>query len=173
MTDAAAPLEPAPTRSRWPLRGLLTALFIFVVGPPLGALLMAGPLYFISGQHTVTDVGPGALQNELLTYLSVVYLMMLFSHFVGGVQAFLAAIWLGIRTFLRGSFGYGEAVLTSIVVSVIWTLRFGNMDAFLNLPRLLRGDFEGGGFPLTLIGLSVASAVICRWLLRVVRILPD
>jgi len=172
MTEQAEPAEPAAARSRWPLRGFLTAVFIVIAGPPVGALLLAGPLYIQAGRHAVTDLQPEALHSEFQVYMSVVYLMVLFSHVVGGIQALLAAIWLGIRTYLRGTFGYGEAVLAALVVSTIWAFRFGSIEELSNLPRLLNGDLPGGGLQLMLIGLSVGSALICRWLLRVVRILP-
>lgn len=171
--DDIAPLStPMTTRARWPLRGFLTAIFIFLAGPPIGATLLVVPLYFISGQHTVTDFHPNSIQNELESYLSVSLLMVMLSHFVGGVQALLSAVWLGIRVYLRGTFSYGHAVLVAVAVSIIWALRFGNLGT-LDIPALLTGEFGGGGLPPMLVLVSVASALICRWLLRVVRILPQ
>lgn len=173
MTDQTDIGRMAPARTRWPLRGFLTATFIFVVGPPLGAILLVVPLFFMSGQHTVADFSPESVQNELWSYLSVSILMVMFSHFLGGVQAGLSAIWLGFRVFFRGTFGYSEAALVALVASLIWGLRVGNLGALLDFPAVLSGDLGGEGFPLVLIVVSIVSALICRWLLRVVRILPQ
>jgi hypothetical protein len=173
MTEQTDISRPAPVRTRWPLRGFLTATFIIVAGPPIGAILLVVPLFFMAGQHTVADFSPESVQNELWSYLSVSILMVTFSHFLGGVQAGLSAIWLGFRVFFRGTFGYGEAALVALVVSLIWAMRVSNPGALLDFRAVLSGDFGGEGFPLTLIAVSIVSALICRWLLRVVRILPE
>ena len=173
MTEQTDISHIPPARTRWPLRGFLTATFIFVVGPPIGAILLVVPLFFLSGQHTVADFSPESVQNELSSYLSVSILMVVFSHFFGGVQAGLSAIWLGVRVFFRGTFGYGEAVLVALVASLIWAMRVSNLGALLDFRAVLSGDFGGEGFPLMLIAASLLSALICRWLLRVVRILPE
>ena len=175
MTSQDVPVQPmTPERRRWPLRGFLVAVFIFAVAPPLGALLLAGAMVVWLGFAPTGGQGLQAAEiyRDLQSYASVAALMVMFSHLFGGVQAAISAAWLGMRTFWRGTFGYGEAMLVALVASLLWTLRFGSLDALMAWPTAGSGEASPGGVHLSLLVVSIVAALVCRWLLRVVRILP-
>ena len=168
-----------PARTRWPLRGFLVFTFILVVAPPVGALLLAAPLTFIASEKGVADFTGDAWLHEIQSYLAVTWIMMMLSHLFGGVQAFLSGLWLGVRTAYRGTFGYIEALITGLVTSLIWGLRFGDVrGVFYRVSDALTGTepVPDASSPATvlivLVGAGLLSALACRWLLRVVRILP-
>lgn len=167
---------PVPPSKRAPLRGLLVAGFVFFAGPPIGALLLIGPGYLLavvpSTPPVMSEFLPPA-QNELTSYLSVAVFFVLFSHLFGGAQALFTGLWLGARTYWRGGFGYTEAALAALVVSVVWGLRaYGGLNEAVDWSRTASDLSPGGGLVLSLGAISVVSALICRWLLRRVRILP-
>ena len=175
MTSPAVQADAmSPVRRRWPLRGFLVAVFIFAVAPPLGALLLAVAMVIWLGFAPTSgqELQAADIFRELQSYASVMVLMVMFSHLFGGWQAALAAVWLGMRTFWRGTFGYVEALLVALLASFLWTLRFGSLDALMAWPTAGAGEASAGGSHLTLMAVSVAAALVCRWLLRVVRILP-
>lgn len=166
---------PAPAPERAPLRGLLVALFIFFIGPPIGALLLIGPGFLLAGAPSTTGMSefPPAMQNDLKSYLSVALFMLMLSHVAGGTQALFTGVWLGLRTYLRGTFGYGEAAMAALVVSAIWGLWVhGGLNESLNWSRTGGDPTPGGGLALSFGVVSIVSALVCRWLLRRFRILP-
>jgi hypothetical protein len=121
--------EPAFVSKRQEFPGGLVVLLLHaIVGPPLGALtIWAGLFVHFLIQGTPS---PGWSENpfSLLGYFA------LFSYVLGGPQAFLCGLCLGVRTLQRGRYTYLECVAAAIgaeIVVALLTRRQQLMPQFL------------------------------------------
>lgn len=98
----------------------------------------------------------GAKPFALVEVLQLAAMFAVFGFLLGGLPALLSAMWLGRRTFLRGGFGYLEAIATAVVATVLGQV----------LLALLLGERRGlASGALAFLPVGVSSGVICRALL--------
>lgn len=149
------------SRQRW-LRALGVLAFVALVGPAIGAVLFPTPLAGPTIWWTLLTHGEGTVGDRL----SVLGYIVLGSYVLGMVPAVAAALAMAIATLLRGRFGYAVAAGAGVFGALaVWiTFAVGNSAAELQ---------SGSAAMLAVfVPICVVAALICRWLLGVVRILP-
>lgn len=144
------------------LRSLGVLVFVTLAGPVVGAVLFPTPL---SGPYiwwTLLSTGEGALADKL----AVLGYVVLGSYALGIVPAASAGVAMALATWRRGRFGYLLAALSGVfgaaVVWLVYALQANTADVQSNSVAMLA----------LFVPISVATALVCRWLLGVVRILP-
>lgn len=150
-----------PPRERW-LQALGVLVFVSLVGPAIGAVLFPTPL---SGPYiwwTLLTHDQGSLGDRL----SVLGYVVLGSYVLGMVPAVAAALVMAVATLLRGRFGYAVAAGAGVFGALAVWLTFAVSNSTANLQ-------SGSAAMLAVfVPICVVAALICRWLLGVVRILP-
>lgn len=142
----------APDHSR---RAWGFGLACFFLGPPIGAVLimLAMPL-----ADAVASGGASLVSfrlSELADYLGSILAVALLSFLFGGLPALASAIWVGIRTYDRGRFGYGEAMVVAALATVLL--------APVRVPVSL--DPRSWTLGTLALPASIAAAAVVRWVL--------
>lgn len=144
---------------RWWRRAIAVALFMALVGPAVGGLIFPGPLYLPVLLTLVMGYGSESL--------SAVGVILLGGYAVGLVPAALAGLIMGVVTWRSGSISYWGTALAG----VLGVLTF---EAYLVADTWWREDpIVDLRHVLMILGpTSTAAAVVCRFLLARLRILP-
>ncbi len=145
MSGEGAPAPVAGGRRR----ALVVGAFVTLAGPVIGALLIA-VLSMLRGGLGWTG---GGLSQIVSDVASVVSMFVVFGYIFGVVPALAAAVWLGWRTYRKGSFGYIEAALA------------GGLAPFVYAPF-------APGVMFGLVPIGLLSALIGRYLLAHAGWLP-
>lgn len=152
---------PPVDRNIW--RGVKVALFVTLAGPPIGALLLlalgTARVGLANGFGTLFEIGAAGL-------FSTVLWISMFSYVFGGVPALISGVALGFRA----AKGQPSGVLVTLAIVAVALL----MAAALYRLMPLRDEPAGNAFALVgfLTPLAVASALVCRWLMIKIRLLP-
>lgn len=133
-------------------RAWRVGLFIVVAGPLIGTLLTFVVMLIANGWGREGAGKPFAL----VELLQVAAMLALFGFIFGGLPALLSAAWLARRTFLRGGFGYLEAIATAVVATILGNVLFATMLGEF------RNPFTSG---VSFVPVGVASALVVRWML--------
>lgn len=146
------------SRRSW-RRAIVVALFVALVGPAVGGLIFPGPLYLpilwtlVMAYGTESLVTAGAL--------------LLGGYVIGLVPAIFAGLIMGLVTWRRGSVGYWGAALAG-VLGVLTFQAYMAADSWWRQISIADPRYV----LMILAPTSVAAAVICRFLLARLRILP-
>lgn len=143
--------DPAPVLSPRQ-RAWRVGVFIVLVGPLIGALVMIAVMAGANGWGMAT----GSPATALLELAQAAAMFAIFGYLLGGLPALLSAIWLGRRSARRGGFGYGEAIATAIVATILGNVLFATMLGEF------RNPFTSG---VSFVPVGVASALVVRWML--------
>lgn len=148
-------------RQRYPRRAILVALFVALAGPLLGVLtlLMLVLANTIAGMNYEDIAWPNA--GDLA---QVVLFFSMFAYVFAGFSAVAAGVLLGWRTYTHGTFGYLFAIAIAAVATLVGT---ASLDMMVGQPE--RSFF---GMAMFFTPLSAAAAVIGRWLMAIIGILP-
>lgn len=136
-------------------RALGFALACLLLGPPVGASLI---MLAIPVVELIASRG-GSLARfsigELGNYIGSILIAAIVSFLFGGLPALASAIWVGMRTYRFGRFGYVEAVLVSLISTLVLA------------PFTLPGSADPRTWTLGTLMLpaSLVSALIVRWML--------
>lgn len=163
-TDIVA-VESASPPVRYQRRALAVVALVVLLGPPIGSLLISVPVAPFLFAANVSDFSLSGLFSGLASAVMLAAFAAMFSYIYGGLAALISALWLGTRTYHCGTFGYEEAVLVAVVASCLGGLAmamlvFEQPSAYLT-------------FLVMLIPASIVSALMCRWLLGRLGILPS
>lgn len=142
---------------RFPVRGLLAALAIAVLGPPVMALAIVLTIFIPMTLSDQTPLGPH--WREFPSFLLVA---VLYSYALGGAQAVLSGLWCGARIWRSGTFSYGEAAFVAFLACLV-------MIVPLQVPRWGNPAVEYGW----VIALAVLASAVVRWGLEAVGILVE
>lgn len=135
--------------------------FVVLIGPALGALMFPTPFAGPTIWWTLLTHEEGSIADRL----SVLGYVVLGSYALGILPASVAAVVMAFETWRRGRFGYVVAALAGLIGTAaagIYAAHAGADAARSNGVALL----------VFYVPISVAAAVLCRWLLGVLRILP-
>lgn len=155
--DAPGIEQPA----RYPRRAIFVALFVALTGPLLGTLTLlsftlartvAGMSYADFSMPSAADI------------MQVVLFFALFAYVFAGFAAIVAGLLLGWRTYTHGTFGYVYAMFVAIAATFVGT---ASLDLLVGQPER---SFIGMAIFFTPI--SLAAAIVGRWLMVKIGILP-
>lgn len=148
-------------RQRYPRRAILVALFVALAGPLLGVLTLLTLVLAntIAGMNYEDIALPNA--GDLA---QVVLFFSMFAYVFAGFSAVAAGVLLGWRTYTHGTFGYLFAIAIAAVATLVGT---ASLDMMVGQPE--RSFF---GMAMFFTPLSAAAAVIGRWLMAIIGILP-
>ncbi len=148
----------APRRT-YPGRAFAVAAAICIAGP------LVGGLYFILGFGVKELVGPhGYRLNQFPEAAIYARNLIVAAYAIGLVPAVLSSIWIGRITYLRGSFGYGHAVVGAILMTII-------LPGIVFLMSLaIRGAAIGRPMSYLVVGvvavlIGILSALTLRWMM--------
>ncbi|MCB1521532.1 MAG: hypothetical protein KDJ37_13280 [Hyphomicrobiaceae bacterium] len=130
-------------------RGVRAGLFIALLGPPIGGLVMVAVM---TVAQFGSEAGASSTQPFWLDLLQITYFIAIFSYLFGAIHSILSGIWLGRKVARDGTFSFREAIMTTLVVSVI-----------AGLPYVAKS-----GVIIVLLQTVSAlwAAIACRWLLQ-------
>lgn len=148
------------------LRALGVMVFIAVFGPLIGLLVLAlalaanARLLFLYA----TLVGVvGQLLTAATAQSLTAFTQVALAYSVIGKGTLLVGGWIALRTMLRGRVGYVETALAAFFAAM----------AVVPLPMHSGWRFDDAiGVEDYGVSLCILSALICRWLLDVLEILP-
>lgn len=140
-------------------RAVLVTIFVAVLAVPIGSVFYDFITMFqnpIFNKRVVTHI----VEYRLFEIIRFFIHRIPEVFFLGGPPAFMSALWVGVRTYLRGGFGYIEAMLTGFITSFIYYNFF--MFSFM-APIHFWHPF------LILLTqycfIAICSAIVCRFLL--------
>lgn len=153
------------------VRGLVAGLFIFVAGPPLGAMLLTVPLLLVATVNMLAGIkGPVKASDVAALFIAFPLLMAFGSYVLAGLAALIAGTLLGLVTWLRGRFNTLEAAL-AVLIGLGVGLPFAVRPICSGPGQTCSaGSFVASTLLLSVIG--VLAAKVCRRLLRSLRVLP-
>jgi hypothetical protein len=153
------------------VRGLVAGLFIFVAGPPLGAMLLTVPLLLAAAVNMLAGIeGPVKASDVAALFIAFPLLMAFGSYVLAGLAALIAGTLLGLVTRLRGRFNMWEATLAVLIGLGVGLLFAARPICSGAGPSCSAGNFLALMLLLSVIGVLAAKA--CRTLLRSLRVLP-
>lgn len=132
---------------RYQIRGLLAALAIAVLGPPIIALAVVLAIFIPMTLSAQALAGPHWREFPSFMLLAVIY-----SYVLGGAQAVLSGLWCGARVWRSGTFSYGGAAVIAFLACLV-------MIAPLQISRW--GNFVGAY--VWVIALAVLASAGLRW----------
>lgn len=137
--------------------------FVILVGPAIGGVLFPGPFYALQIWWSIATSGVGSWSG----ILSLLGYMALFGYVAGLLPATAAGVVMAIAVLRRGSFGYLLAMAAGVVGAVSMAVA-----VLLDEWRRGTGQYEiVAGILMIYVPLSIAAAVICRFLMRHLRLL--
>lgn len=137
-------------------RALAVGAFVALLAPPLGFWVFLVPVALHSA---VTD---GISFEALVTAPKVILLGALFSFVIGGVPALISAVVSGWIVSRNGTIRYGQALAIAV----------GASAAYLGAMAIGNGSRPELGVFVMVGGLSLVSAMICRWVMGRIGLLP-
>lgn len=157
VTDVSS----APAPQRYPRRAILVALFVALAGPLIGVLTLLTLVLAntIAGMNYEDIALPDA--GDLA---QVVLFFSMFAYVFAGFSAVAAGVLLGWRTYTHGTFGYLFAMAVAAVATLVGT---ASLEFIVGRP-----DQAFFGMTIFFAPLSIAAAVIGRWLMAKIGILP-
>lgn len=148
------------------LRALGAIVLIAVVGPLIGLLVLGLALAAIarlSFLYTTLVGAAGQLLTAATAHGLTVFAQVALAYSVIGKGTLLVGGWIALRTMLRGNVGYVETALAAFFAAM----------AVVPLPMHSGWRFDDAtGVEDYGVSLCILSALICRWLLDVLEILP-
>lgn len=169
MTDPIANVEPPAAIWRHLPRGLAVLAACLFVGPPIGGLVIV-VAYLAAVLYAAAVYGASTIPPDFIeSFAGMTGLTLLFSYMFGGAQALACGAWLGLRTWRNGTVSFKEVVLTATVISVLAVVAFMLWEQLEGRTADVR-SYAGTGTTLGLLG--IVSAVLVRWLLIKLGILP-
>lgn len=157
VTDTSS----APAPQRYPRRAILVALFVALTGPLIGVLTL---LTFVLAR-TVAGMSYDELSVPSISDMAqVIMFFALFAYVFAGLAATVAGVLMGWRTYTNGTFGYRFAMVTAMLATLVGT---ASLEFIVGRP-----DQAFIGMTIFFTPLSVAAAVIGRWLMVKIGILP-
>lgn len=146
---------------RYPRRAILVALFVALTGPLIGVLTL---LTFVLAR-TIAGMSYDELSVPSISDMAqVVIFFALFAYVFAGLAAIIAGVLLGWRTYTDGGFGYLFAMAIAVFATLVGT---ASLELMVGRP-----DQAFIGMTIFFAPLSVAAAVIGRWLMVKIGILP-
>lgn len=141
-------------------RAVATLATFVLAGPPIGALIIVTPaLVGLAG-----DAGPdpGANSTSMQSFVGLLVFSVSLSYVLGGVQALLTGLALAAAVFRRGTVGVRDTLTAALGASAI-----ASAVILLSLRSDPASEGEAGTavMVLALSLLSLAAALVCRWLL--------
>ena len=154
-------LNSIPTTKQvlYPRRALKAAAFITLLAPPVGFLAFMVPMEIHS---LVTE---GISLDALITAPKILLFGSLFSFVIGGLPALIAAACSGWLIWRNGTISYLQAVAIALVAGAVYV-------GMTQLPAVVQGEKVEVGLFGMIAGLSLVSAVICRWSMGRIGLLP-
>ena len=152
---------PQADRDIW--RGVKVAVFLTVVGPLTGGLIV---LLLAFARTLLVEPAAFAQVFDISAIASIAGFVGLFAYILGGLPALVAGVMLGWLTAHRRHIGFGQMlVLAGIatgIAALIMELSIFNRDLQTSVLPLL----------ILLLPLALVSAIVCRWLMIKFRLLP-
>lgn len=140
-------------------RAFKVAAFIVLVGPIAGVVPL---VVFVLPQLALEGT---LLTAENLEGVAVLFLwFVMFAYIFAGLSCLMAAAWLGRMTYTNGTFGW----LAALGAAGVSTLVGGLVLGYLASPENGRNI----GLVVFMLPLSLFSALVCRYLMIRIGILP-
>ncbi|MEQ1698061.1 MAG: hypothetical protein ABL901_19700, partial [Hyphomicrobiaceae bacterium] len=136
---------------RYLRRAFGVAAFIVALGPPVGFLAYMVPLSLYSA---VVD---GASVEGLKAVPKMLAIGVLFSFMIGGVPALMSAVPSALLVWRHGTLSYVQAAVFALAAGVVSVIGL----QFSSYPDVVWRS--GLGMMAFIGGLSVVSALVCRW----------
>lgn len=148
-------------------RAIRVALFTTIIGLVVGAALIVGGSLLVElsrdGLDTIAIPPAAAIAGAT-------GIVILFAYVFGGLFALVAAVALARYVFLYGNVGYAYASVVAVLsaaagtclLDVVFGLRDSGAQGYGELSPLL----------IPFVPISLASALICRWLMDKFGVLP-
>lgn len=154
-------IEGTTPTQRYPRRAILVALFVALTGPLLGVLTL---LAFVLA-HTIAGMNyEDIAMPNAGDVTQVVLFFSMFAYVFAGFSAVAAGVLLGWRTYTHGTFGYLFAMAIAAIATLVGT---ASLDMMVGQPE--RSFF---GMAIFFTPFSIVAAVIGRWLMAIIGILP-
>lgn len=154
MTDDRSSAAPGYSR-----RAIGFALACLLLGPPIGAclIMLCFPIadFVVTGGASLARFEPAELSGHLASMVIAAVLSYLF----GGLPALASAIWVGMRTYKFGRFGYIEASLVSLV-STLALVPF-KPPASTDLATWTLGSLV---LPASVVSALIVRRILGRWM---------
>ena len=144
---------------RYPRRALGVGAFVAALAAPVGFWAFMVPMALYSA---VTD---GVSLDGLVAAPKNMVLGALFSFVIGGVPALISAVVSGWMVWRQGTLSYVQA---AVIAGGAGALYVGAME----VQTIAQGGKPELGILGMIGGLSLVSAVICRWAMGRIGILP-
>lgn len=138
------------------------AAFIMLFAPLIGGGLILCLIFATLGVRAL--IGESNPPSHI-QFVAEIFFVIPSSYVLGGVQALGSGLWVARLTYLKGGFSYREAVITALIVSFAFSV------VALAIRGASSGPLNNIKFLLILLVISVASALICRWLIARLGIL--
>ena len=169
MTDPTTGAGEGAATWRHPGRAIAVLLACLFLGPPIGGLLIVvaylAAVLYAAALYGSSTIPPDAIES----FAGMTGLTLLFSYMFGGAQALACGAWLGLRTWRNGTVSFREVVLTATAISILAVVAFmiwERIEGRAPDPN----TYAGTGTILGILG--IISAVVVRWLLIKLGILP-
>jgi len=153
---ATQPVKPDYTR-----RAIGFGLACLLLGPPIGAvLIMLGfPLIELIQTRGASLDGFGLTSAG--QYVAAIFIAALVSYVFGGFPALASAVWVGVRTFWSGRFGYGEAFVVGLVSTLLLAPVSLKMPSTIDPMLWTIGDMV---LPASLASALIVRRILGRWM---------
>lgn len=151
----------------------LAAFAVVAIGGPIAGTVVVYtallPSIISASLEAAAYLSPVQFVSELIGNIVAVFLFALtFSFILAGVQAVLAGLWVGYRTWRKVQVGYLEALGTAAVIAVL-TFPFLALLSGPSAPW----DWQGSLALCLILGLpALPAALFCRWLLGRLGLVP-
>lgn len=150
MTGNASRSAPRHTRRAWGF-----ALACLLLGPPVGAVLVMLLLPVLELATAPATALSRLSATAVLEHAGATLVLAIFSFLLGGLPALASAIWIGLRTYHRGRFGYLEGLAVALIATVVL--------APVRLPETF--DVRQWTLGMLAVPLALASALVVRAIL--------
>lgn len=137
------------------VRAITAALVFGALGPPIGGLVVVLSLL-------VAGIFQSDPAKFIASFPYIAGFGMMFSYLFGGLQAGLAAIYMGARIGVGGRPGYLETAIAGAAAA--WPANWIQI-AFLGLNKDRPPE---SGYYVFVAALGLASALVCRWLFELI-----
>lgn len=146
---------------RYLRRALGVAAFILLIAPPVGFWV-----YFALMSLRFSELGAGVSVEALKAVPEAIAVGSLFSYLLGGMPALISAVPSAWVVWRHGTLAYWQAIGFAVVASVLVVLGL-QISAYPDVEwRAVLGMIA------FVAALSVVSAVICRWMMGRVGLVP-